>query len=44
MDRFILIRSTKFPVLPGEKEELVNEGTYGKALAGYLQKKLKERG
>ena len=44
MDKFIHIRSAKFPVLPGEKEELVNEGMYGKALAGYLQGKLGERG
>jgi hypothetical protein len=44
MEKFIHIRSTKFPILPGEKEELVNEGMYGKALAQYLQVKLKERG
>jgi hypothetical protein len=44
MDKFIHIRSAKFPILPGEKEELVNEGMYGKALAEYLQAKLKDRG
>ena len=44
MDKFIHIRSAKFPILPGEKEELVNEGMYGKALAEYLQAKLRERG
>jgi hypothetical protein len=44
MDKFIHVRSAKFPILPGEKEELVNEGRYGKALAQYLQAKLKERG
>ena len=44
MGKFIHIRSAKFPVLPGEREELVNEGTYGKALAIYLQEKLAERG
>ena len=44
MDKFIQIRSPKFPILPGEKEELVNEGMYGKALAQYLQEKLKGRG
>jgi hypothetical protein len=44
MDTFIHIRSAKFPILPGEKEELVNEGMYGKALAEYLQSKLRERG
>jgi hypothetical protein len=44
MDKFIHIRSARFPILPGEKEELVNEGMFGKALAGYLQGKLRERG
>jgi len=44
MSKFIHIRSSKFPVLPGEKEELVNDGMYGKALAEYLQAKLTERG
>jgi hypothetical protein len=44
MDKFIHIKSTRFPILPGEREELVNEGTYGKALAEYLQVKLRERG
>lgn len=44
MGKFIHIRSAKFPILPGEQEELVNEGTYGKALANYLQVKLSERG
>jgi len=44
MDRFIHIRSTAFPILPGEKEELVNQGTYGKALAEYLRGKLTDRG
>ena len=44
MNKFIHIRSAKFPVLPGEKEELVNEGMYGKALAEYLQAQLRERG
>jgi len=43
MGKFIQIRSKKFPILPGEKEELVNEGMYGKALAQYLQTKLVER-
>ncbi|MFC7339747.1 hypothetical protein ACFQY0_21365, partial [Haloferula chungangensis] len=41
---FIHIRSTKFPILPGEEEELVNEGTYGKALAEYLAEHLRTRG
>jgi len=44
MNKFIHIRSAKFPVLLGEKEELVNEGMYGKALAEYLQAKLRDRG
>jgi hypothetical protein len=41
---FIHIKSTKFPILPREHEELINEGTYGKALAQYLQERLKARG
>ena len=44
MDKFIHVRSPKFPILPGEEEELVNEGMYGKALAHYLQEKLTARG
>jgi hypothetical protein len=43
-NRFIHIKSAKFPVLPEEDDELVNEGTYGKALAQYLQARLKDRG
>ncbi len=44
MNKFIHIRSAKFPILPGEKAELVNEGMYGKALALYLQQHLSDRG
>ena len=44
MDKFIHIRSPKFPILPGEREELVNEGMYGKAVAKYLQARLRDRG
>ena len=44
MGKFIHIRSSKFPILPGEKEELVNGGMYGKSLAEYLRAKLGERG
>ena len=44
MDKFIHVRSPKFPILPGEKEELVNEGMFGKALALYLQEKLQDLG
>jgi hypothetical protein len=38
------IRSSKFPILPSEKEELVNEGMYGKALAVFLQAQRTDRG
>ncbi|MDF3130676.1 hypothetical protein P0Y35_15815 [Kiritimatiellaeota bacterium B1221] len=41
---FIHINSSKFPILSGENEDLVNEGTYGKALAEYLAEHLKSRG
>ena len=44
MDKFIHIKSSKFPILPGEKEELVNDGMYGKALAEYVQATLNDRG
>ena len=44
MGKFIHIRSGKFPVLPGEEDEIVNDGMYGKALALYLQSKLTEHG
>ena len=44
MGKFIHIRSAKFPILPGEKEELVNEGMYGRALAEYLQARVRDRG
>lgn len=44
MGKFIHIKSRKFPILPGEEEEIVNEGMYGKALAEYLQAKLSARG
>jgi hypothetical protein len=37
MSKFIHIRSSKFPILPGEREELVNEGMFGKALAEYVR-------
>ena len=41
---YIHVRSSKLGVLPGEDDELVNEGRYGKAFASYLQKTLAERG
>ena len=34
------IETKKFPILDGEKEEIVNENMYGKALCEYLEKKL----
>ena len=34
------IHTKKFPILPDEKEEIVNEGMYGKALCQYLEKEL----
>jgi len=36
----ISIESKKFPILDGEKEELINENMYGKALCQYLEQKL----
>jgi hypothetical protein len=44
MGKFIHIKSNKFPVLPGEEKEIVNDGMYGKALAEYLQVELSKRG
>jgi len=41
---FIHVRSSKFVALPGETEELVNDGMYGKAVALYLQEKLQAIG
>lgn len=40
VEKFIHIRSHKFPILPSEQDECVNDGMYGKALALYLQEKL----
>lgn len=36
----LLIESKKFPVLPGEDQEITNERMYGKALCQYLQSEL----
>ena len=36
----IEIQTDKFPILPGEDEEVVNDGMYGKALCQYLEKEL----
>lgn len=41
---FLHVRSPKFGILPGEEDELVNEGMYGKAFAQYLQKALAAEG
>ncbi|MCA2981615.1 MAG: hypothetical protein INH41_19825 [Myxococcaceae bacterium] len=41
---FIHVRAAKFGVLPGEADELVNEGMYGKALGLYLVEALRQRG
>ncbi|QJE97629.1 hypothetical protein [Luteolibacter luteus] len=41
---FIHIRSSKFPAMPGEEEELVNEGLYGKAISIYLNEGLAAKG
>ena len=43
-ERFIHVRSAKFAALPGEEDELVNPGMYGRALSLYLQEKLAEKG
>lgn len=40
----IVINTKKFPVLAGEKEEIVNEGMYGKALCKYLERFLPQSG
>jgi hypothetical protein len=44
LKRFVHIHSPKFALMPGEKDEVVNEGIYGKALAIYLKEKLTLRG
>lgn len=40
----VKIETTKFPVLDGEEDELVNEGMYGKSLGLYLKDSLPEIG
>jgi hypothetical protein len=44
MNSFLLIESERFPVLPGEEDDLVNPGTYGRALGEYLQRRLGDQG
>ena len=41
---FLHVRSPKLGVLPGEDDELINEGMYGKAFARYLQNSLAQNG
>ncbi|MEA5474627.1 hypothetical protein VB716_10390 [Synechococcus sp. CCY9201] len=41
---FLHVRSAGLRILPGEDQELVNEGTYGKACALYLQAQLTAQG
>lgn len=38
------IRTRKFPILDGEKDEIVNEGMFGKALCIYLEGRLTGKG
>jgi len=38
------IRTKKFLILEGEKDEIVNEGMYGKALCLYLERELPKEG
>lgn len=40
----LLIEARKFPVLPGEDQEVVNERLYGKALCQYLESVLPPAG
>lgn len=40
----LLIESKKFPVMPGEDQEITNERMYGKALCQYLQAELPQAG
>lgn len=43
-DQYIHVRSSKFAPMPGEVEEIVNPGMYGKALSLYLQHHLVAKG
>jgi len=40
----VAIETKKFPILPGEDEEIVNENMYGKALCKYLEHNLPKSG
>lgn len=40
----LLIETKKFPIMPGEDQEIVNERMYGKALCQYLESVLPRAG
>jgi hypothetical protein len=40
----LLIETTKFPIMPGEDQEIVNPRMYGKALCLYLESVLPDAG
>lgn len=44
MPRFLHIRTSKFPILEGGEEEIINPGTYGKAFAEYIESVLVSHG
>jgi len=44
VERIIHIQTSIFLPLPNEEDELVNEGTYGKALCLFLERKLPDSG
>lgn len=41
---FVHIRTDLFQPMPGEEEEVINEGMFGRALAEYLQQELRKLG
>ncbi|MEM1177185.1 MAG: hypothetical protein AAGM22_02475 [Acidobacteriota bacterium] len=44
MDEFLHLKTARFQALPGEDDELINEGMYGRALAQHLELELAKRG
>ena len=38
------LKTAKFPVMDGERDEMINEGMYGKAISLHLQRTLAQRG
>ena len=44
MSSFFHILTTKFPVLDGEENEIVNPSTFGKAFAQFIESSLKDAG